>query len=62
MNKAPLSVNSIKNVAKYIGHTYSEKLEVKVLIKYNHQLNKESPLNQLHIELVQKIYKKSTFR
>ena len=32
----PSSVDSIKNVAKYIGHTDCKKREVKVLVKYIH--------------------------
>ena len=51
MDTTPSSVNNIKNLAKYIGHTDDEKREVKELVKYIHQLNQVNLLKQLQIEV-----------
>ena len=50
MDTTPSSVNKVKNVAKYTGHTDREKREVKVKITYIHQLNQVNLSNQLQID------------
>ena len=50
MDTTSSSVNTIDNMAKYIGHMDSEKREVKVLVTYIHQLNQVNRLNYLQIE------------